>query len=856
MASIKNTHDANDDNNALPSTRRNECDSVLSSGEPLRTEQLVGESPGRGGNSSPHYASESDSDDEGEDERDEACESSDDDYEFYGGGEYFTNSSELSNDDDIVHRSIELRATSSSERKYSFINRVANPRLVSKKRKRWIEEIRELGDDELKDILCCKKRKCFQSSNVDFLRAKMKQYRQMSEADRRRTLTEMMGSDRQILFDGRRVCTQFLKKAFRFSPELQKSVTNSNYINTSITASTSTVRSATITAKAERNQSSENYSPGRDSIVCFLERLADSTGDRMPDINEIHLPFFKKRDVYNYFVKEFKQLHPDPSKEKLPTRPYFYSSWKRCCDHIKVRKLGRFAKCAICEQLREARSKALIRNDLKELKQIQEQKKQHNEFIARERREYKKKRDMSKLHPSDYLSIIVDGADQSAFGLPHFMVKTKDDRGHSLKVRLIGLLGHYQENRLRLFTLTEEYPTGANHIVEAIHRYLNERINQSVLPRILFIQLDNCIKENKNRYLFAYMESLIHWNIFDEVTMGFLPVGHTHEDIDQTFSRTSDRLRSNNAITLGELHEELRHTYNEHTVVGSMSNVINWSGLCEDQNCLTKVKLFSKYRYFKFSKAVATPGSSNITTRCLVRFSCTDEWENLEKLVPRKEYSSFIKFAPDLKKTPPLAINCPEGKEKVTECLEAAEGRIGDNRKLNELLEMRDSVFNSRVEQFHWDLSNCIETNKSKVLRQEEAEEEEDSIEPNNTNGIEDLRPKLCYELNSFVAVKPHEPTAKKPFWVAKINRVFTNNDEITSHIEVHWYDVDETSDVYQGKYYPVYMPASKKKEKKKQMKDKISVDAVIVNFRSFTKLKKLPATVMQHLKTTYDMVN
>ena len=48
----------------------------------------------------------------------------------------------------------------------------------------------------------------------------------------------------------------------------------------------------------------------------------------------------------------------------------------------------------------------------------------------------------ARLHSSKYCSIIVDGADQSAFGLPHFTTKPKSNRGHALKVKLIGLLEH------------------------------------------------------------------------------------------------------------------------------------------------------------------------------------------------------------------------------------------------------------------------------------------------------------------------------------------------------------------------------------------------------------------------------
>ena len=63
---------------------------------------------------------------------------------------------------------------------------------------------------------------------------------------------------------------------------------------------------------------------------------------------------------------------------------------------------------------------------------------------------------MAKLEPNRYLSIIVDGADQSAYGLPHFCTLTKDQRGHAMKVKLVGILEDAVVNKLVLFTLLKK----------------------------------------------------------------------------------------------------------------------------------------------------------------------------------------------------------------------------------------------------------------------------------------------------------------------------------------------------------------------------------------------------------------
>jgi hypothetical protein len=48
--------------------------------------------------------------------------------------------------------------------------------------------------------------------------------------------------------------------------------------------------------------------------------------------------------------------------------------------------------------------------------------------------------------------------------------------------------------------------------------------------------MDNCSHENKNKYMLAYCHWLVFNKVFQSITISFLPVGHTHEDIDQMFS--------------------------------------------------------------------------------------------------------------------------------------------------------------------------------------------------------------------------------------------------------------------------------------------------------------------------------
>ncbi|KXJ23124.1 hypothetical protein AC249_AIPGENE10502 [Exaiptasia diaphana] len=60
-----------------------------------------------------------------------------------------------------------------------------------------------------------------------------------------------------------------------------------------------------------------------------------------------------------------------------------------------------------------------------------------------------------------------------------------------------------------------------------------------------------------------------------EIKIGFLMVGHTHEDVDQLFSRISKRLSKNNACTVDELSSQIKESYNPEVNVISLRHLFN-----------------------------------------------------------------------------------------------------------------------------------------------------------------------------------------------------------------------------------------------------------------------------------------
>ena len=54
---------------------------------------------------------------------------------------------------------------------------------------------------------------------------------------------------------------------------------------------------------------------------------------------------------------------------------------------------------------------------------------------------------------------------------------------------------------------------------------------------------------------------LVDKGIFDKIKVGFLLVGHTHDQIDQMFSTFSRRLGRNDAFTLEEMMSIVKESY-------------------------------------------------------------------------------------------------------------------------------------------------------------------------------------------------------------------------------------------------------------------------------------------------------
>ena len=82
------------------------------------------------------------------------------------------------------------------------------------------------------------------------------------------------------------------------------------------------------------------------------------------------------------------------------------------------------------------------------------------------------------------------------------------------------------------FTYLKNIKHGTNVVIECLHHVLVDYMKQrGYIPPVMYLQLDNTSKQNKNKFMIGYLACLVAWGVCREVIMSYLPVGHTHEDI-------------------------------------------------------------------------------------------------------------------------------------------------------------------------------------------------------------------------------------------------------------------------------------------------------------------------------------
>lgn len=112
---------------------------------------------------------------------------------------------------------------------------------------------------------------------------------------------------------------------------------------------------------------------------------------------------------------------------------------------------------------------------------------------------------------------------------------------------------------------------------------------------------DNCWRENKNKYLFSFLACLVDLKVFEEITVDYLIVGHTGNEVDQLFSILANELKGE-ILTIEDLQQRIVESpIVPKPVCNNLMFIYDWKSFIEEKFSTPQLQNTSKYNSFKFS---------------------------------------------------------------------------------------------------------------------------------------------------------------------------------------------------------------------------------------------------------------
>jgi hypothetical protein len=311
--------------------------------------------------------------------------------------------------------------------------------------------------------------------------------------------------------------------------------------------------------------------PKRNMITAWLEEYISEVGDYSPEDELVYLPFCKQSAMYHEFVTDSKL---SCSASTVPDRTYFTKILNsEEFKHVKISDYKPLSTCTHCFTLR---TRLLLANTQGERIALKAERKKHMDEVRRERANYYLRKLEAAKYPERVLSMITDIMDQSKTNVPKPSSSVMgDDNIPILKTTVLAVKVHGKTAGNYVYLSHADIPHGANICVQAIYETLMN-IGLDNLPPVLYLQLDNTVKENKNYTVLGFLAWLIEMGIFREVFVHYLPKGHTHEDIDQFFGVLSRFIRCMSIGSVERLKQAIEDCCSPAPIVSIMESCGNF----------------------------------------------------------------------------------------------------------------------------------------------------------------------------------------------------------------------------------------------------------------------------------------
>lgn len=506
---------------------------------------------------------------------------------------------------------------------------------------------------------------------------------------------------------------------------------------------------------------------------------------------------------------------------------------------------------------------------------------EHRRAQGLERVKLAKHREKCYKFPEKYLGICIDGMDQKKTELPHFLRCPKNmDEKYFIPVHVVGCLVINGHLRSKVFLNYPNLHNDSNLTVHVIQHILNDW--KAPLPPVLYVQLDNTSRENKNKYLMAYFNMLVEKGIFKKIKLGFLLVGHTHDQIDQMFSRFSVKLNKQRAFRLDALEEIILDSYKPRPEIVFVEEVADFRKFITDKdqpnhdglagNVLITLNGIRDQKQFRIKQVVGDDGFPH-TEFHAKHLSTTPDWGE------RVEFLRYIPTSP-MWVAPQMALKCPSGAinedREANEAGSAEEDDVFFQNQANvrvlakfkkaivdqgfnyfrdedklwwiKFFEKQEEILNTYLQPAQWRFewawpAKCSDREEVReiVLPDVPAELLEKVAGPQKVMysgrrrappSYGDYRDLETNTKSSMICVKAHGDPRKKPFWLAKVTHILSYVNQVPEKIRLTWYTMDSDDPALEGRYLP-----EKSKSSAKLLEDELCLSETTVYAYNFALL-------------------
>ena len=146
---------------------------------------------------------------------------------------------------------------------------------------------------------------------------------------------------------------------------------------------------------------------------------------------------------------------------------------------------------------------------------------------------------------------------------------------------------------------------GANAIISLLHHFFEHR---GLGETEAFMHADNCSGQNKNKYMMQYLMWRVKSGLHTDITILFLPVGHTKFAPDWCFGLAKQTFRRTRVDTLDDIANSVSKSsfVNVPQLVGDLDGtcfvpMYDWAEFLEEHTIKTALKGIKAMHHFRFS---------------------------------------------------------------------------------------------------------------------------------------------------------------------------------------------------------------------------------------------------------------